>query len=259
MAKKKQTDTTDTQDTKQGVGDIVDDLAEGSPVPNTGFIEAQNAERAEKQAQWAHLRDADGASFDPALHYTEDDGEPKLTAKGLLRKRRVRRSTADKNADANREALNARQQVEARSAGIVAANSLLIVATGFGGDEWNAVKDEASGIDERAQLQQAFGDYFVAKGVTDFPPGVALVLAIGMYAAPRFTMPKTQSKIGRVWSRAKKYLASVGKRRNKDESQSDSRDNGKRQNDDGARSMLGGEKARSGNVGPGPDVRSVGL
>jgi hypothetical protein len=47
-------------------------------------------------------------------------------------------------------------------------------------------------------LESAFGDYFEATGKTDIPPGMALTVAIGGYMLPRFTMPKTRSRMGKV-------------------------------------------------------------
>ena len=212
-----------------------------TPEPNTEFLAAQAQERADLAADVAHLRDADGGTFDKLLHLTDDEGQPKLTKKGLLRKRRRRAAKRDEIRTAGGLMMNAEDQVQARTAGVVAGNSLILIAQGLGGEEWNPKKDVEQGTDERLLLQTAFGDYFVAKGVTDFPPGIALVLAVGMYAAPRFTQPQTQSKIKNAWIKTKDYL----KRMRERGAQSGIRHNGERKDDTSAAARSDGEGERA--------------
>ena len=82
-----------------------------------------------------------------------------------------------------------------QAAGKAAAHMLITLGCTIGGDEFQPVKDETYGIDEAANLETAFGDYFVATGRTDFPPGIALSIAVGGYILPRFTRPKTKSRL----------------------------------------------------------------
>lgn len=69
-----------------------------------------------------------------------------------------------------------------------------------GGEEWAPMHNKAIGLDERAMMHTAFGDYFVASGKTDIPPGAALTFCVLAYAAPRFAMPKTQTRFQKVKS-----------------------------------------------------------
>ncbi len=78
------------------------------------------------------------------------------------------------------------------------------------GPEWKADRDE------QTMMEQAMGDYFVATGRQDFPPGVALCMVFGTFVSRRFTMPKTQSALQRlklrigVWA-VKRKLKKMGR------------------------------------------------
>lgn len=84
----------------------------------------------------------------------------------------------------------AENEAQCRGAGIVAAGTMFMLCRGIMGDEWQPTADEV------AMQNEAWGNYFVAKGVSDVPPGMALALGIGAYVAPRLTKPKTQQKLG---------------------------------------------------------------
>jgi hypothetical protein len=92
----------------------------------------------------------------------------------------------------------AQAKMQARASGKMAANLLMTLGVVAGGEEWQPLKDPQSGLDEKQMLESAFGDYFEATGKTDIPPGMALTVAIGGYMLPRFTMPKTRSRMGKV-------------------------------------------------------------
>jgi hypothetical protein len=92
---------------------------------------------------------------------------------------------------------DAQNRMQARASGTMAANLVLQIGIVAGGEEWHPRRDEQSGLDEKMMLENAFADYFEATGKTDIPPGMALTVAIGAYALPRFTMPKTQSRLGK--------------------------------------------------------------
>lgn len=86
-------------------------------------------------------------------------------------------------------------EISARAAGVAAAGSIFMLGMMFGGEEWAPITDP---IDEKSNMEKAFGDYFVAKGVQDFPPGAALAIVLLGYAAPRFTMPKTRQRASSI-------------------------------------------------------------
>lgn len=219
---------------------ISDDIHASAPAPNMAAIDADKEQADEQKAENAHLRDADNAPFDPDMHVTDADGQPKLTSKGKLRKRPGRKAgsvSGGRKASAGGSKIstgdhsNALHRQQARMSGTAAANALVMFGVVMGGNEWAPMLDEREGLDERAQLQTAFGDYFEAKEMHDIPPGVALSIALVAYAAPRFTMPQTKSKMQKL----KEWVAvKIAKRKvRKNGAQSDIGNDGKRQNNAG--------------------------
>lgn len=125
--------------------------------------------------------------FDPTIHATGPDGKPSLTLTGKFRTKSRKKSTVSVlPADAKSVPPSTDQ---CRIAGVAAAHALLSVSQALGGTEWAPAGGEAK------MLEVAFGDYFVASGMVDFPPGIALVFVVGAYALPRLSMPTTSGKI----------------------------------------------------------------
>lgn len=62
----------------------------------------------------------------------------------------------------------------------------------FDGEEW------ATSESENEFMVNAWRSYYEANEITDFPPGIALTLAMGSYFAVRMTKPKTSSKLKKV-------------------------------------------------------------
>jgi len=218
---------------------ITAQLGDASPAPNEAAISANQEKEQETRAQYADLRDSKGNRFDPEIHVTDNDGAPKTTIKGFLRMRPGRKSGPTKKkaghvagipGHAADGKLTPSERMQARATGDAAANALIMLGVVVGGDEWHPQKNEEYGVDEKQSLSVAFGDYFEAKELTDIPPGVALTIAISAYMLPRFTMPKTQTRMQRF----KEYIATkIAKRRMRKNNgtQSDSRDDGKRKDD----------------------------
>lgn len=229
---------------------ISDSLAESSPEVSQSFVDQAQDAKQEKESEWAHLRDKQGYTFDSKIHLSKDDGSPKLNKDGTIQRRRLRKKKSQTDgeqiSDAVTVQLTAEQQTQARYAGVAAASSLFVVCRGLGGEEWIPQKDETQGIDERAELQTAFGDYFVSKGWTEFPPGIALSLCLGMYAAPRFTLPQTQSRIKSAWTKSREWLG----RRKKSATRVDSRNDRQREIDAGK--DTGKERTPEGKKGNSP-------
>lgn len=171
---------------------------------------------AKAEAASGNKTDKQGNSFDPAIHVAGPDGKGRINSRGLWEAKRGKKpgspgngkgpaapaSTATSRVGTNEPPPPTKEQL-ARISGAGAANLFLVVAIIVGGDEWKPALDPKIGLDEKAMLEGVFGDYFVATGKTDLPPGWALFAGIGMYAAKRFTMPKTQSRI----QRAKSWVA----------------------------------------------------
>lgn len=172
----------------------------------------------EQESANANPTDKNGDAFDPSTHVTGPDGKGVLTVRGTWAQKRgrkggntapvtnagtVRNSTLGGTAVAPTQAQVQQQQQQAlqaqsRAAGVAAAEMLFMAGQAFGGDEWAPMENKSIGLDERSMMHGAFGDYFVAKGKTDIPPGAALCFCIIAYAGPRFTMPKTQTRYQKV-------------------------------------------------------------
>lgn len=139
-------------------------------------------------------RDKNGILFDAGRHTGS------MLKNGSWRERKKRTSTVSAGPAPVDPSIAAAQQSEllkqqSRAAGIAAAHLTFMSCVAVGGREW---QPRDIPLDERATLEQAYGDYFMAKNITDFPPGVALAIALTMYAAPRFVMPETRTRLSKV-------------------------------------------------------------
>lgn len=187
---------------------------------------AVDAARAESQAQSG--KDVNGESFNPAIHAAGADGAGRLNAKGAWERKRGRKAGGS-NAPAQGSPPGAarpsrvgsgeppppsKEQIQ-RASGVGAANLFFVACIVIGGEEWQPQIDAKTGLNEKAMLESVFADYFVATGKSDLPPGWALAAGIGMYAARRFTMPKTLNRITRVkmWVGGKIYAWRMRKRK----------------------------------------------
>ncbi len=184
------------------VSDIAATLAGERPDVQPHAIEAAKAQTA------AEVKlDKAGTAFDPSKHTGSilKDGTWR-TRKGVpagpagAAAPSAGKSPSKLGGPTNAPTPTNNKEIAGRASGKAAASLLLMAGVGLGGEEWQPRLDDKLGIDERGMLEMAFGDYFVATGKTDIPPGWALVAAVGMYALPRFAMPKTRSRLAVVKS-----------------------------------------------------------
>lgn len=185
---------------------IANTLADSMPEVQQHAIDQEQAKEEAQAEEWAEYRDTDGNPFDPNIHKTNKHGEPTLSTKGKLIKKPGRKAggngvTPKSVIGVKSEPKQSEEQkaaIQARASGTMAANLLMTLGVVVGGDEWHPVKDPNTGMDEKLMLESAFADYFEATGKTDIPPGLALTAAIGGYMLPRFTMPKTRTRMQKV-------------------------------------------------------------
>jgi hypothetical protein len=203
----------DSTHSETSVNDVVGTLISEEPTPNPAAVEQMRAQvSAEADAT------VKPSGFDSGIHATNADGSPKLNGDGSFAKKRGRKpGGAASAAPGQKKKLHIpggagvemppqmSQEMIARRGGANAASLLVMLGMGIGGEEWAPRKDDKIGMDEKAMLDCAFGDYFVANNMGDIPPGWALVAAVGMYSLPRFTMPKTRTRLQKVkgWFAAK--------------------------------------------------------
>jgi hypothetical protein len=181
------------------------EIIDGMPEPQEHVIQQMQGESTDATGDTSDMgsgdKDAAGEVWDPAKHATGKDGKGVKTANDLWRRRkglggiarpssvhRPPNKEAQEQAQKTAEALNA----QARAAGAAAAASIFMIGRAIGGEDWNPTEPEV-----RMQTD-AWGNYFVAKGITDFPPGIALSIAVLGYAGPRFFTPKTRERAGAI-------------------------------------------------------------
>jgi hypothetical protein len=165
-------------------------------------------EKQFEQTRTFEARDRNGAVFNEALHETDENGNPRQTVRGTWALKRGRGSAkARQNAKATEPAFSSVAGVpgtqvqtgreKARIAGETAATLLITAAVTVGGDEWQPIVRTDINLDEHANLRTSFADYFERKNIQDFPPGVALAIAVVGYVAPRCFMPVTKTRLQR--------------------------------------------------------------
>lgn len=162
--------------------------------------EAAGVENAPPTPPPNALLDAAGVVWDPAVHATGKDGKGVPRADGTWRARRgvaAHRSTVGGTSrvatpvqDTTKEQAMALAQCQA--AGGAAASSIFMLGRVFGGEKWQPTEAEV-------KIQSdAWTAYFQAKGVTEFPPGFAVAIAVAGYAGPRLFLPETKERAGRI-------------------------------------------------------------
>lgn len=179
-----------------------DEAAEGAasqilgqmPEPQEHAIQ-QHETQAAIEAANVELDD-EGTPFDPAIHtgtkLKNGTWRKRKAAGGNSPRSRVARPRGESVELSPEQQQASALETQARAAGAAAAATLFMMGQMLGGPEWKPEPEEI-------ELQtKAWGDYFVAKGHTDFPPGLALTVAIVGYAGPRFMMPETQSRVSKA-------------------------------------------------------------
>jgi len=212
-----------------------DEIIEESSTPNESAIAAQETAHVEREVERTGNVDSQGTVFDPELHATNKEGEPSLTSTGKFRKKKGASKVSVTNKQLELQKADADAKAAARAAGQLAADMFIGSATMMLGSEWAPIggsgQQEPIQFDEHSNMRRAFADYFEARGINDFPPGIALSIAITSYAMPRLVAgEETKGKLSRAkdWL-ASKWLAMRSKRKPKNAPQSDSRNDGKRQ------------------------------
>ena len=170
-------------------------LLDAMPDVQEHAIAQSEAVESEKEESLRAQVDSAGTRFDPNIHKSNKSGEPTRTKTGKFIKKPA--SSTVKIAEQAQTQAPQPANASAECAGAAAAGALFTAGVVLGGEEWAPIVDKSTGLDERVVMQSAFADYFRATGKTDFPPSVALAVVVLAYVAPRFTMPKTQTRYTR--------------------------------------------------------------
>lgn len=220
-----------------------DQRAAEAPEPQQHAIDqAQSDAAAAGDTASAVELDALGIPWDESIHAKGSDGKGVRTAQGTWRKRRGLKGSASyiggraKATAPSPEDPEATQrktlEAQSRLAGAMVAQTMIHISAGIGGHAFLPKDIQlAPGVtyNEKDMLVTAWGDYFVAKGVVDVPPGVALTGALFMYYAPRFREPEVRKRASGIvaWfkDRAEWVYLKIKHRGKKVPAQSKSRSN----------------------------------
>ena len=198
-------DSTNDSNELSSTDELLESVTDSMPEVQPHAVEAARQEDRELLDSYSELVDKNGTAFSSDLHQTYKDGSPKLTGNGLLKIKPGSKNKLKSPSPLNLKSVQPKKEEPADVSNVVlgktSANLLVSIGASIGGDEWLPKIDKQTGVNELCVLETAFSDYYKATGKVDLPPGLALTVAISMYALPRFTMPKTQSKMqkAKVW------------------------------------------------------------
>lgn len=197
---------------KSDLLDISNTLVNSMPVVNENAVSKLNEEKADTEHALANPTDengnprldVNGETFDKARHKTKKDGSASISSKGKLMLKPKSQVTINTNpvdsisedklnsCQVEKPQLSAQETQKCHALGSVSAHTLFSLGRMLGGDEWAPTK--MGEHDESAAMTEAFANYYIACGTTEISPTLGLTIAIGSYAAPRFTQPTTQKR-----------------------------------------------------------------
>lgn len=198
---------------KNDIGDVIENLISVAPEIQPHVIEHFEKLDAQNTSEFSEYTDRFGVKFDPAIHLTGKDGRPTISKTNkLMRKagaatnagqpkathtaRKPTKSTVNAEPDLSaQQPAQADLKPEHKATGIALTGAIMALAVAIGGEEFNPIKRDDLGLDERTMLENASAEWLRAKNMVDLPPDAAFAIAILSYVIPRFTMPKTQNRM----------------------------------------------------------------
>lgn len=197
-----------------------------SPGVSQNAINEEQKEEKEKQDAFAEFRDSENQPFDKSIHVTDKEGNPVLS-----KNNRLKRKPGVKKQSTKLPFISQPDSPNYRETGRETVDIIVTIGKSLGGQEWEPIyivdeKTKEVKVDEYRDLCDKFSKYYEQKGIQDFPPGVALSIAMLAYVGPRLFQPHTQSKLSKVkmWFKNKLNFKSKGKKENA--AHSDNGDNG---------------------------------
>lgn len=118
------------------------------------------------------------------------DGTPKMHA--TLNRPKLKTGPSKKSAEeraAEEAAKREKTQREYHYLGLATAQTIFLVCTMIGGEEFKPSADEADSV------AGAWAHYYEAKGISDVPPELHLAGAMLAYVGPRLLNPEVRSRI----------------------------------------------------------------
>lgn len=194
-------DQTDGGPASPESSEIIDNM----PEPQQHAIDAAASDDVAAQQEVSNASgqtDDSGEVWNAAIHATGKDGGGVKTVKGLWRRRKGTGSgprTASKvykPADNSASEAAAKTQeiaiASARASGVAIATSMFMIGRAFGGEAWAPTPEEVAANNE------AWSAYCLAKGIHDFPPGIAVCIVTLAYVGPRLFIPETKKRVGTI-------------------------------------------------------------
>jgi hypothetical protein len=206
------------------IGEVAPTLIENMPEVNENVLNVNvDTSSSTPQTSTAQLVDTKGNSFNKEIHITDKEGQPVLTKTG---KARLKSGLSQVNVQ---EVVDRKRGEGDRKVAAATATHLIEqMGVGLGGKDAKFKIQASTGIDERAYIFEAFDGYFDAKGVTDFPPMVGLVLGLSVYGMRVMSETPAKDKTKSFFY----YMKSKFSRKNKgksDATRTNTRDDRKRE------------------------------
>lgn len=194
---------------QSSIGDILEPVVDAEPSPREDVINAINSKTVEpdntanggNESNYGAnpIGNQSGDIFNPAIHESNPDGTPRLTADGKYRKKRGRKSGTNNSSNAkpasgNPNTTNATDGNPQTSVDYTGMAAMICTVT-FGtlsmalGEHWKPSQAEAD------QIQQQTAKVMEHYGMSDIPPVVGLCIVVGIYAIPRALHPETKKHL----------------------------------------------------------------
>lgn len=202
----------------ENADNIINEITSDMPEVQQHVIENEQVKQAEIKETNKHLVDNKGIPFDPQIHETESDGSPKLTLGGKLRRKRGKGATnVESYVLQKSQEQEKAKAVQSRRMAVAAATEMTQQLGKFvGGEAASFIKNDEYGVDERANIFHAYDAYFEAKNINDFPPGVALTLALGGYGIRVMATEPAKNRSKSVWYGIKSKIGGFFKPKKKE-------------------------------------------
>lgn len=179
---------------------LVDEIVDAEPInvrPLEELLQNESKKDSE-EIETDNSGESTDEKFDPNIHRVDSAGNPIYTVNGKYAKKRGRKPGQAKTNTINSEPIDDSGITQANQLGIVTAETIFSVCQGIMGEEWTPIVDPKTGLDERNNMRVAWSQYYLATGKRDLPPSMIVMVAMTIYAAPRFRYENTRSRFGKI-------------------------------------------------------------
>ena len=149
------------------------------------------------------LLDSKGIPYDPALHDVKKDGTPAKTKGGVWKKRKAVQTTLleDQPQAANTPAQRIDPVAGAHTAALETCSMVEIAFIAIMGPE------AALDASERETYVATWEKFYLAYGIVNIPPWIAVIAVTAMLCFTRFQMPACRARIDKIVNKFKEVKA----------------------------------------------------